>query len=264
MSQAKTTKVTEDVHRFACMRMKELCNDERPREKLLEKGAATLSNAELIAIMLRTGTGKMNAIDLAREVIKGAGGTLNSVSALPLERLCGFSGIGPGKAATLVAAFELGRRAFSEDYDADRQPVSNPRSVFRLMIPHLKGLDHEECWVLFLNRANRLTGKEKMSSGGLEATVMDCKSIVRRALEKKASSVILVHNHPSGNALPGSADIRQTEMLRKALATCDIGLTDHLVIADSSYYSFADEQLTKAGEGRRDCLLSDESLHKKF
>ena len=113
----------------------------------------------------------------------------------------------------------------------------------RVMLPLLRDLDHEECWALFLNRANILIGKEMMSKGGLEATVMDCKMIARRALEKKASSVILVHNHPSGSALPGSADVNQTAILRKALSTCDISLTDHVVISDKGYYSFADEQL---------------------
>ena len=231
-------------HSFACMRMKELCNDERPREKLLEKGPEALSNAELIAIMLRTGTGKMNAIDLGRELLRSGGGTLNSVAAMPFERICALDGIGPGKAATVVAAFELGRRAFSEDALDGMRTISDPRTVYHLMIPHMKGLDHEECWVLFLNRANILIGKEMMSKGGLEATVMDCKMIARRALEKKASSVILVHNHPSGSAMPGSADIHQTAVLKKALATCDISLTDHVVISDKGYYSFADEQLT--------------------
>lgn len=227
------------------MKLKELCNDERPREKLMEKGPGALSNTELLAIMLRTGTGKMNAVDLARDMLKGAGGTLNSVSALPLERLCAFNGIGPGKAATIVAAFELGRRAFSEHTTAGMQTISNPGSVFRLMIPHMKSLDHEECWALYLNRANMLIGKEMVSTGGLESTVMDCKTITRRAIEKKASSVILVHNHPSGSALPGTADLNQTNILKKALSTCDISLTDHVVIAADSYYSFADERLEK-------------------
>ena len=227
------------------MKMKELCSDERPREKLVGKGAGSLSNAELLAIMLRTGTGKSNAVDLAREMLKGAGGTLNSVSAMPLERLCAFNGIGPGKAATVVAAFELGRRAFSEQNSTSNRTVSYPKDVYRMMIPHMKSLDHEECWAVFLNRANVLIDKEMMSSGGLESTVIDCKMIVRRAIEKKASGLILVHNHPSGSAMPGTADIRQTEILKKALATCDISLIDHVVVASDCFYSFADEELVR-------------------
>ena len=246
MSYAGTTAFCFGRGRFAGMKMKELCNDERPREKLLEKGPEALSNAELLAIMLRTGTGRMNAVDLGRELVRSGGGTLNSVAAMPAERLCALDGIGPSKAATVVAAFELGRRAFAENALADTRTVSHPRTVYQLMIPHMRGLDHEECWALFLNRANILLGKEMMSSGGLESTVIDCKTIVRRALEKKASSVILVHNHPSGSPLPGQADIRQTGMLKKALDTCDISLMDHVVVADDSFYSFADEQTEKA------------------
>jgi len=246
------------------MKMKELCNDERPREKLLEKGPQALSNAELIAIMLRTGTGKMNAIDLGRELLKSGGGTLNSVAAMPLERLCALDGIGPGKAATVVAAFELGRRAFSEDALGRMQTVSDPKTVYQLMIPHMKGLDHEECWVLFLNRANVLIGKEMMSKGGLEATVMDCKMIARRALERKASSVILVHNHPSGSAMPGTADVNQTGILKKALSACDICLTDHVVISDNGYYSFADEQLIDMTRSDLRRMISEKMKPRSF
>ena len=111
------------------------------------------------------------------------------------------------------------------------------------MYPLLRGLDHEECWVIFLNRANYILGKEKMTIGGMDSTVIDAKVIIRRTMDKKASGIILVHNHPSGNALPGQADITQTDMLRRALKTCDLHLVDHVIVADESWYSFADEQL---------------------
>ena len=162
---------------------------------------------------------------------------------MPLEKLCSVSGIGRSKAVTIAAAFELGRRCASELAVPDKVAVSSPKTVFQMMLPFLRGLDHEECWVIFLNRANYVLGKERMSVGGLESTVMDVKSILRRALEKKASGVILVHNHPSGNAMPGHADITQTGILKKALQTCEISLIDHVVIAEDSWYSFADEQL---------------------
>ena len=225
------------------MRLKELCLDDRPREKLLEKGPSALSNAELLAIMIRTGTGKMNAVDVARALLKAADGRLNSISDMPLERLCSVSGIGKSKAAAIAAAFELGRRSSVELVVQDKVSVSSPKIVFRMMLPLLRGLDHEECWVMFLNRANYVLGKERMSVGGMESTVMDVKAILRRALERKAAGVILVHNHPSGSALPGQADIRQTGILKKALQTCEIQLIDHVVIAEDSWYSFADEQL---------------------
>lgn len=228
---------------FVLMKMKELCLDDRPREKMLDKGPSALSNAELLAIMIRTGTGKMNAVDVARTLLQKADGRLNEVADMSVEKLCSVCGIGPSKAVAISAAFELGRRCALEMTVREKVAVSSPKTVFRMMLPLLKGLDHEECWVMFLNRANYVLGKERMSVGGLESTVMDVKAILRRALDRKAAGVILVHNHPSGSALPGQADIRQTGILKKALQTCEISLIDHVVIAEDSWYSFADERL---------------------
>ena len=243
MFYPKTTAGFSFVHSFALMRLKELCLDDRPREKMVEKGPAALSNAELLAIMIRTGTGKMNVVEVARALLHSAEGRLNAIADMSLDKLCSVSGIGPGKAVTIAAAFELGRRSAAELIIAERISVSSPKVVFRMMLPLLRGLDHEECWIIFLNRANYVLGKERMSVGGLESTVVDVKSILRRALEKKASGVILVHNHPSGSAMPGQADIRQTGLLKKALQTCEIQLLDHVIVAEDSWYSFADEQL---------------------
>lgn len=243
MFYRKTTAGFSFVHSFALMRLKELCLDDRPREKMVEKGPAALSNAELLAIMIRTGTGKMNVVEVARTLLHSAEGRLNAIADMSLDKLCSISGIGPGKAVTIAAAFELGRRSSAELIIAERISVSSPKVVFRMMLPLLRGLDHEECWVIFLNRANYVLGKDRMSVGGLESTVVDVKSILRRALEKKASGVILVHNHPSGSAMPGQADIRQTGLLKKALQTCEIQLLDHVIVAEDSWYSFADEQL---------------------
>ncbi len=225
------------------MKMKDLCRDDRPREKLLDKGARTLSSAELLAILLRTGTGKMNVVEVARELLKSAGNSLHAVSTMSLERLCEISGIGSDKAATVSAAFELGRRSEAERVASDRMTISSPKDVFRLMLPDMRGLEHEEFWIVFLNRANHVIGKERMSVGGLESTTVDTKAVLRRALDRKASGVIMVHNHPSGSALPGRADITQTDLIRKALRVCDIQLLDHVVVADGGWYSFADETL---------------------
>ncbi len=225
------------------MKMKDLYADERPREKMIDKGVRSLSHAELLAILLRTGTGKMNAVEVGHELLKSAEGKLNGIAAMSLEALCRIEGIGPGKATAITAAFELGRRTASEHIIPEKVPISSPRAVFRTMMPLLRGLDHEECWVLFLNRANYILGKEKMSSGGFSATIVDTKAILHRAIEKKAAGIILIHNHPSGNARPGQADIRQTDILRKALATCEIQMIDHVIIAEDNYYSFADEKL---------------------
>lgn len=223
--------------------MKDLCADERPREKLLSKGAGSLSNAELIAILLRTGTGGKNAVDIARETLMLTGNRLGELTSVQPEILCGVNGIGPGKAVTLAAAFELGRRVAEEAGMESASRMDTPEKVFRTMLPHMKNLDHEECWILFLSRSNRLIARERMSSGGQDSTVIDKKSIIRRALEKKSAAVIMVHNHPSGSALPSTEDIRQTRDLQRALCTCDIRLIDHVIISGGSYYSFSDESV---------------------
>ena len=229
------------------MKIKELFLDERPRERLFRNGADSLSNAELLAILLRTGTRKMNAVELARNLLEDSEGKVADIASMSIDRLLKLNGVGPAKAAALAASFELGRRCAMECFSTKSKSITSPNTVYRLMIPHMKTLDHEECWVLYLNRSNRLIGKERMSSGGLESTIIDCKSIVRKALEKKASGLILIHNHPSGSPMPGMADIKQTQILKNALKTCDISLIDHVVIAESSYYSFADEEVTETG-----------------
>lgn len=232
------------LFKYVClMKIKDLCEDDRPREKMLANGAGTLSNAELLAILLRTGTGKMNAVEVARMLLKSADDSLGALAGMSVESLCEINGVGPGKAVTVAAAFELGRRCSVDLQSFSRVSVSSPRTVVRIMLPMMLGLDHEECWVLYLNRSNHLIGKERMSLGGLESTVIDNKAIIRRALEKKASGVILVHNHPSGSAMPGQADIQQTASLKRALGICGMSLIDHVVMADGCWYSFADEKL---------------------
>ena len=227
------------------MRLKDLCADEMPREKMLSKGASALSNTELLAILLRTGRSGTNVVDLAREMLKSGDGTLAAIAEMNIGKLCRIRGIGPGKAITVAAAFELGRRAATESAQDSCEQMDSPLKVFRIMNPITRDLDHEECWILLLNKANRLIAKEMISSGGLDSTVIDNKAIIRRAIDRKASAVILVHNHPSGSAMPSKADITQTQMLGKALKTCDLALLDHVIIARNSYYSFADERLTE-------------------
>ena len=228
-------------HIFANMKMKELCEDDRPREKMVRSGAAVLSNAELLAVLLRTGTGKMNALDVSREILRQADGRLGEVAGMSIERLCHVDGIGPGKAVAVAAAFELGRRAAAETGVEKMPQMDSPRRVYMAMLPVMRDIGHEECWVLFLNHANRLIGKEMISKGGMDSTTVDKRVILRRALDRKASGVILVHNHPSGNPYPSVEDIRQTRDLGKALASCDLHLVDHVIIAGRSFYSFSDE-----------------------
>lgn len=223
------------------MKIKELAYDDRPREKLLEKGPASLSNSELIAILLRTGSGKHNAIETAQMLLKSAGDVLSGVANMDIPQICSISGIGPGKGVCIAAAFELGKRYAKEENPIDKTPIRGADMIYRLMIPEMKGLKHEECWAFLLNRANYIILKKKLSSGGLDATVIDIKHLIKLALEHLASGIILVHNHPSGNPVPGRQDISETASIKKAAETFSISLIDHIIIADDRYYSFADE-----------------------
>lgn len=225
------------------MRIKDLCPDERPREKLRRRGAKTLSNAELLAILLGSGTGEKNVTEVAQELMVSAGGRLTLLSAMPLERLMSHKGVGEVRAITIAAALELGRRSFEEGTLIDKRSITSPQLVCQLMLPSLRNLDHEECWALFLNRSNFLISKEMITSGSLDSTLIDTGRILRKAIEKQSTGVILVHNHPSGSPRPGQADIHQTEVLRRALEAVEIRLTDHIILADDSYYSFSEDQV---------------------
>jgi DNA repair protein RadC len=227
------------------MKLKELCADERPREKMLDKGSASLSNAELLAIMLRTGTEKLNALEIAQSMLKATEGRLEDLAGMSVENLCAFDGVGPSKAVTIAAAFELGRRHATEKASDNRLRLSSPKTVFRLMYPLLKDIGHEECWAIYTNKTNLLLGKDRLSSGGEDSTVIDNRMIIRRAIERKASGVILVHNHPSGHSFPSTEDINQTRTLQSALKTCGLALIDHVIIGNGNYYSFTDETLTE-------------------
>lgn len=223
------------------MKIEDLCADERPREKMLGKGASALSNAELLAILLRTGTEGRNALEVAQILLSAAGGSLTAASRMSVSELCRIDGIGTGKAVTIGAALELGKRLCSEVPDVRKNIIHSPADVYRELSSVLRGLQHEECWILYLSRNNRVISREQLSVGGQSETIVEVKSVVRRALDLRASSLILVHNHPSGDPHPGNADIKLTLNLRKALDTFDISLLDHVIVSDGRYYSFADE-----------------------
>lgn len=224
------------------MLIKELCPDERPREKMRQRGAKALSNAELLAILLGGGTTGKSVMEVAQELMVSAGGKLTLLSAMPMERLITQKGVGEVRAITIAAALELGRRTFEESAIADKRSVNSPELVFRLMLPVLKNLDHEECWALFLNKACFVLGREMITSGSMESTLVDTNKILRRAIEKQSAYVILVHNHPSGSPLPGPADVHQTDVVRNSLATVGISLMDHIVVAEDSFFSFSEER----------------------
>lgn len=224
------------------MKLKELNIEERPRERLIAKGSSALGNAELLAILLRTGSGKKNVLEMSHELLAAAG-SLTELSAMSIDKMQAIGGIGKNKAATVTAAFELGRRFAAEGSRSPCRAITNASQIFSIMFPVLKGIDHEECWILYLNRANHILYKEKVSIGGLSSTTIDTNSILRKAIEKKADGIILVHNHPSGNPQPGKADVVETERLKKAAETFSISMLDHVIISDSGYYSFADQMI---------------------
>ena len=228
------------------MKIKELSADERPREKLLTRGAGSLSNGELLAVLLRSGSRQAGALDLARQLLSLADGHLSTLFNLSQDRMLSLPGIGPGKAACIFAAFELGRRFLCEESSIRKVPLLSARQIFDRMIPRLKGLPHEECWVLLLNDHNYQVGEVRVSSGGGNTTVIDVRQIIRMALDKGASSLVLVHNHPAGNPMPSRADIRQTDALRNGVNAVGLDLLDHVVVADDCFYSFADERRYEA------------------
>lgn len=229
------------------MKIKDLSADERPREKMLARGAESLSNGELLAVLLRSGHREASALDLARELLGLAGGRLSVLFNFSPDKMLSLPGVGPGKAASVIAAFELGRRFLQEESSVIKTPLVTARQVYDRMIPQMKGLRHEECWILLLNDRNYLVGKIRVSSGGFSMTVIDIRHIIHTALDKGARSLILVHNHPTGSPNPSQADIRNTDDLRLAVGAVDLALLDHIIISDDSFFSFNEERLYTAG-----------------
>lgn len=215
---------------------------EQPRERLLHKGAWSLSNAELLAILLVTGSRKEHALALARRLLGGGEEPLKALGRMTAAQLMTFPGIGPGKAVTLVAAMELARR-YTRGPVIASQTIRQSRDAHGQLTPLFADLMHEEFWVLYLNNANRVQFRFQVSKGGLTSTLVDVRIILKKALELGAVGLILAHNHPSGNLRPSKSDIQITRKAKKAAAIMDIKLLDHLIVHGSEYYSFADEQL---------------------
>ncbi|MDJ1478930.1 DNA repair protein RadC [Cytophagaceae bacterium YF14B1] len=214
--------------------------EDRPREKVLLKGKAALSDAELIGILLGSGTVSLSAVDLAKQILGSVDNNLTSLAKLSVKDLEKFKGIGEAKAITIVAALELGRRR-KESELPQRQVITSSKDVFTIMHSHLLDLLHEEFWVVLLNRSNIVMKKVQISVGGVSGTVADPKLIFKTALENLASSIILVHNHPSGNLKPSQADKDLTHKLKEAGKYLEIPVLDHVIITEKSYFSFADE-----------------------
>ncbi|MFO7668075.1 MAG: DNA repair protein RadC [Bacteroidales bacterium] len=216
--------------------------EERPREKVIANGIQHLTDTELLAILMGSGTRNTTAVELARKILGEVDNSLLELGRQSLSDLQKIKGIGPAKAISVMAAMELGRRR-SGTHHIEKVSIKSSETVFSLFHPILGDLEHEEFWLLMLNRANKVIGRFKVSQGGLSGTVIDTRIILKKALDNLASSIIVCHNHPSGNNQPSDADVKITEKLKKAAGILEIKLLDHIIIADKSYFSFADEGL---------------------
>jgi len=214
--------------------------DDRPREKLMLKGIDALSDAELIAILIGSGSRNESAVDLSKRILASVD-SLNSLAKLSLSQLMNFKGIGEAKAIAIIAASELGRRRRSEDAAEFVKKITSSKSVFEIMQPIIGELPHEEFWVLFLNNSNKVISKVQLSKGGMTGTIVDTRMIFGFAFETKATGLILCHNHPSGNLQPSNADIEITKKIKIAGELLDVKVLDHLIITETNYYSFVDE-----------------------
>ena len=229
----------EEYHK---LNIKNWALEDRPREKLLYRGISSLSDAELIAILIGSGNSEETAVELSRRILEKVKNNLNELGKLSVEDLKQFKGIGEAKAISIISAVELGRRR-NHSSALELEKISGSNDVARYLRPIIGDIPHEEFWVLFLNRQNKIIDKQRLSQGGMTSTVIDVRLVIKMALEKHAISLIFAHNHPSGNLDASDADRKITRQLKEAAAIMDIPLLDHLIITQASYFSFADEGL---------------------
>jgi DNA repair protein RadC len=220
--------------------IKQWAKDDRPREKLLEKGGKTLSNSELLAILIHNGTRDKTAVDLAKDVLKLGKDNLAELGKLSIKELMKIKGIGEAKAITIAAALELGRRRHDAT-SLTKTTAGSSNDIAEYLKTRLKDYRHEVFAVMFLNRANKVNHFEIISEGGITGTVADPRIILRKALEQDAVNIILCHNHPSGSLKPSKADEQLTAKIKEAARFLDIAVIDHIIVSDDGYYSFADE-----------------------
>lgn len=221
--------------------IKRWAEEDRPREKMLLKGASALSDAELIAILIGSGSFSESAVQLSQRILHTVDNNLNALGKLSVKELSsGFKGIGQVKAVTIIAALELGKRRGVSDL-LQRSSIRSSQDAFKLMHPHLCDLPHEELWIMLTNRAGKVIEKIKISQGGTAETSADLRLILKAAITGLAAGILLFHNHPSGNLSPSKQDDQLTQRLAKSAKLMDISLLDHIIIADNKYYSYADE-----------------------
>jgi DNA repair protein RadC len=213
--------------------------DDRPREKLMIKGRNALSDAELIAILIGSGSRNESAVQLSKRILSSFDNNLNALGKLSIKQLTEFKGIGEAKAISIIAAMELGRRR-REMEAIELKQIGSSKSVFEIMQPIIGELQHEEFWILYLNYSNKVIAKSQLSKGGITGTVVDIRIVFKIALEQNATSIILSHNHPSGKLQPSDADIIITKKIKMAGQQLDIPVLDHLIITEKGFYSFND------------------------
>lgn len=222
--------------------IKDWADDDKPREKLAQKGRLTLSDAELIAILIGSGNKEESAVELSKRILAAANNNLADLGKLSLKQLMQFKGIGEAKAITIAAALEIGRRRRGgESHKVEK--ITGSQDVFNVLHPLLGELPHEEFWIIYLNNSNRILRKEQLSKGGITGTLVDVRLVLKHALEFGAVGLVLAHNHPSGALRPSEADKEITLKLKQAANALDIKVLDHLIIAEKAYFSFADEEL---------------------
>lgn len=232
--------ISNNTNHNAQLRITDWSEADRPREKLRDKGAETLSDAELLAILIGSGSTKESAVSLMQRILHDCDGNLNTLGKRSLHELMQYNGIGEAKAITIIAACELGKRRQAAKA-AERPDMGSAQAVYEYMHPKMQDLDTEEAWVLLMNQRFRLIKAVRLSHGGLTETAVDVRVILREALLANATTLTLIHNHPSGNARPSGDDDRITHKLKTACETMRLYLIDHLIVTDGRYYSYAEE-----------------------
>ena len=214
--------------------------DDKPREKLMLKGKSVLSDAELIAILIGSGSRNESAVDLSKKILASVDNNLNALGKVSISQLMNFKGIGEAKAISIIAALELGRRRRAEEV-VELKKVTSSKVIFEIMQPIIGELPHEEFWIIYLNNSNKVISKSQLSKGGITGTLVDIRIVFKAALEMGATALILCHNHPSGTLIPSDADKQITKKLKLAGESLEIKVLDHLIVTETSYFSFADE-----------------------
>ncbi len=222
--------------------IKHWSDDDRPREKMVRKGKSILSDAELIAILIGSGSKDESAVELSKRILAAGNNNLNELGKLSIRQLMQFKGIGEAKAVTIAAALEIGRRRRGEEAQKITK-ISSSKDAFELLQPGLGELPHEEFWIVYLNNSNKVMHSAQLSKGGITGTLVDVRLVMKHALELGAVGLILAHNHPSGGLKPSKADKQITQKLKNAAVALDIKVLDHLIITQKDYYSFADESI---------------------